>query len=344
MLTYDWIKIIAIVLASIVLWQIIFQTAKARLTTGQDFGVFYFSTIKNNTANLNALVDEEDCFSYDVLRYYSYFMDENYNDYFLQTRASTSEGDIFVVDNVLKPMSETLYLQDARYSHSNFKSIVDVETFRFYDYDLLVSDAKNYIAPLLKSGLNIDVVMQGYQPETNGFDKSLYFTENFDASKIEALFNERMGGDRRFITNESKIEGRKNEIKRIKALFENVCDFDYLLKTHPGLFVEYTRYEYLYFQAMATNETSYYEMYKPKYEAQTPKKYAINTRYLTLNTTASKPPATNYFSVFNVEDTKNEPYILVYNYKNEQPHLQYETMSLLTSVIKRCSTLLDARR
>ncbi len=340
-LAYDWLKIAGLVLASIFLWYIIFQTAGTPASTGQTFGVFYYTSMNKTNDFLDHTIENEECLSDEILNYYSVMVDSNYSEYFLQTRSVTQDGDIMIVDNV--PVASSVYPEQPQYAYSNFKSLVD--TYSFFGYDELVASAKSYLAQCLNDGITADMAFLYYQPESVGFDKNAYFNGVFDTVKIYNLFNERTKGDRRFKNDAQKQEGREKEIKRIKTLFENTADLDYLLKNHPSMFVGYTKYEYRYYNAIQTNaRQTEIDQYKAEYEAESAKRYALDTYYLIQNTNDQKLSATNFFSVTDQSGENNRPYVLVYDYLEYQPHTQFETISFVTKIVQKTSILLDDRR
>lgn len=71
MLSYDWIKIIAICAAVVVVWALIFTMTATRATIGQQFGVYGYPGVTIETGRLGSLdkLHENKALSYDVLDY-----------------------------------------------------------------------------------------------------------------------------------------------------------------------------------------------------------------------------------------------------------------------------------
>lgn len=338
MLAYDWIKIIALSLVVVLFWAVIFQTAGTGATSGQTFGLFFYYTMDDKSDSVTSLIDEKQCFSSDIFSVYAQKVVEGeyYRNTFFTTRIATHDGDMMVIDD-----------EDGR-TQGNFKIFVDSYGHVLYDYDSLVNDGKTYLSALLKDGKTIDSVILGYTPESVGFNKNAYFTDNFDMAKIGNLFlarcQEESSLNKKYPSESKKQQGIAEEYVRIQKLFENIADFCYLMQNYPDFFVSYRRYDCIYTYAVDTNNQEVKGQYEQKYAVETVKKYGVNTAYLSLNTNASKIPVTNYFNMSTKPEGQNKIYLLCYNYKDYQKHEQYESLAFINMIVKECSTLLDSRR
>jgi hypothetical protein len=235
-----------------------------------------------------------------------------------------------IIDNTLKKSSVVEKETDERCSSSNFKLFVD--GYQVYDYDKLIEDANKYLDGV----------------KTNG---------DIDNAKVEKLFRQRMAKDNRFRKEEQIKLGVRQEIERINKLNAEVKAFSWLLANAPSdLFVEYTRYEYGYFNSLSKDEylalnggvsglscqgggssTSGDNFYEKAYKNETPKKYAINALALT----GGEKDIANLFHVYSTDTTKTakDVCITVFNFKSMQPHLQFETISVINEIIRSYSNL-----
>ena len=68
-LSYEWILILVIAIAGIIVWELAYTIASVKLTSGQHFKYYYDYTVSSSgQAQLHALFDKHDTFSYDVLK------------------------------------------------------------------------------------------------------------------------------------------------------------------------------------------------------------------------------------------------------------------------------------
>ena len=235
-LSYDWIIMLVVIVAAIVLWELVYTIAAVRLTEGQNFKYYYdVNMYAGNDAAFYSLIteDEDDpVFSYDVLSVTSESLSSDYN--VLNLRLSVYEGDVIFTDK--KP-------EDS--GNNRAKSIVDSE--RVYVLTDLLNDGVNYLAGFLKDGLST---------QANG--KEVVFDyNNLDEQKIRDNFLSRMRKDNRFRTDAQKEEGFYLEADRIKKVCEELEKFDYLLTVceEEDMFFRYTRGQQALDEALATDST-----------------------------------------------------------------------------------------
>lgn len=330
-LQYDWIKIIFFVVAIIIVWELVFSVTSVKLTAGQNFKVYYYSSINSSSQlDMYDLVGKDSVTSYDVVEVNVEALQSGYEGTVLQARTSIGEGDLMIIDNVLTKSSTVEKETDERCSASNFKLFVD--GYQVYDYDKLIEDANKYLDGV----------------KTNG---------DIDNAKVEKLFRQRMAKDNRFRKEEQIKLGVRQEIERITKLGAEVKAFSWLLANAPSdLFVEYTKYEYGYFNSLSKEDylalnggvsglscqgggssTSGDNFYEEAYKRETPKKYAINALALT----GGEKDIANLFHVYSTDTNKTakDVCITVFNFKSMQPHLQFETISVINEIIRSYSNL-----
>ena len=314
MLSYDWLKMVAVVVAIVFVWVLAFTIGAPRATTGQTFGVFYFhgGNFKYSTeaAELSANMKKEGVFSYDVLDFNVREIGENYSEILL-TSTSVQEGDVMItVDHPAK--IETF--------NSPFRMLMDGYGEVFYDYNDLIKDAKEYCLKnkfVYKSG-------------------EVYL---LDENKIQSYFETRMDGDPRFRDEESQRykDGIQSEIERIKMVWNNAIMFEDCLSAHPEIKYSYVRYTQ---SVEADSSADGSEILSQ----QTEKLYGINLGKLTGG--SSIITTDFYYNIVdennNVTDSSADGIVLcVYDFYAYQPHLQFETLGFVNSIISKYSNFLN---
>jgi hypothetical protein len=194
-----------------------------------------------------------------------------------------------------------------------------------YTLDGLYDDAKNYLQGFLKAGLNFDGVA-----ELN--DTTL------DASKVEATFAKRLGGDNRFRTATQRQQGLELEKQRIIKLFKDTKDFGKLLDLGDEYFFRYTRFEQQY--EFAKDQNSYgLEEIKKKYDNELLSNPNARWGLRVDKLTGGAKDVTEFFKV-NGEKTAENVIMMAFDFLTYQPDLQFECISFMTGVVRACSNLL----
>ncbi len=311
-LSYEWILMIVIAVVAIIVWELIFTMTSVRLTTGQQFKYYYDQGVYSGTdASLYTLFPEYDTFSYDVLEVNSESLTEDYN--VLSARYSIQEGDIILTSGV-EPKEED------KDKNVRIKALVD--SYKMYDYDKLLNDAESYLAGFLKDGLDAKTA-------------DVADTANIDSAKIETVFRERMRKDNRFRSEEQKKEGIKQETERIERLCVEVKKFRVLLSQGNDFFYMYQRYDQLIeLGNLSEKDKQSYENYKD----QEPKKYGLMVEKLIGDET--KHSVSEFFKLAGNDNAK-DVVLCVFDFLEYQPHLQFETISFINTIVDACSNLYD---
>ncbi len=148
LLSYDWIKIILVAVAMIVLWSLIFTMTATRVTNAQNFTIFnYTGTSANSRFNsYSSTLKEKGVFSYEILEISATDITtgQNYSETLLQTRLSVGEGDALFAANVENPDTEyantegnafhPTYLQQFLYGYYNIAAEMDVYLEEMEEY------------------------------------------------------------------------------------------------------------------------------------------------------------------------------------------------------------------
>lgn len=319
MLQYDWIKIIATIVLAIIVWELIFTVAGVRLTAGQNFKIYYYHTLSTGGADdLDDFIDEKVDFSYDIITRGAENLMEDYATTVLEARLSVAEGDIMFTDNIIYPFGNTEdseyenKKEDSRYNKSNMYMLAD--NYNMYDYQTLAKDAREYLDSFKENGELSDTL-------------------------IESNFKKRMKKDNRFRKSADFKAGLVDEIARIERLEQEVTAFEWLLDTYKQteLFFNYTRYQYTYLYNCV-------EEYKEAYESQELKPYGINAGFLDKEEIRGERKSIADIMCLNSGDNQGKAVdvaIMVFDFRNKQADLQYETIVFINAIIYNYSTLYD---
>ncbi len=235
-LSYDWLKILIMMVAIIFVWSLAYTVGAPRISEGQKFELYvYDCDFSKNTSESKILYDAQNAgvFSYDVLDFDSRQFTEDYFGTIMQAATSVNEGDVMVLSD---------FETDIESNSSVFRSFADTYYHILSDYGELCADAKNYCLKNL------------FVQENNG-------EYSLNESSIEKYFYKRMQKDPRFRTDEKKAAGVKYEIERIKNVWNNALVLEDVLKNHSEVFVSYKRYVQALAAASSDEEKQEYQKY-----------------------------------------------------------------------------------
>ncbi len=213
LLTYDWLKIVGLIVAAIIVWTLIFTTTATRMRPSQQFTVF------NHHANL-ALDDSfynhyastmtDGTFSYEVI-------EQNVNDLaankeyahtLMEARFATDEGDVMLLPGI--DDTGTSYKDETtgetKYRRTYVESML-------YSYRQYITDAEKYLS--------------GLESYLNGFYDGGFETGTLNAKKVETAFRARAkaNNDKRFKKEAQIKQGIADDIKRIEKYRDALIAF-----------------------------------------------------------------------------------------------------------------------
>ena len=323
-LSYEWILVIVICVAMVAVWELIYTVASVKLSVGQRFKYYFDVNVFGSDVAVEKTIDDDSVFSYDVLEYSGEQLSTAYN--VLANRLATYDGDVMFTD-----CRDNSTAEEKKEIRAKFV----VDNYYGYSFEVLLKDAQNYLLEnFMKDGLTAEKVFSEYN------------LNNFDRAKIEQTFRNRMKKDNRFRKEADIQNGVGLEQYRVQKLYAEVIDFSKLLslkETHPDLFMVYTMYE----QSIEFPGKIDVEYFKRQYQKEIDagrvnQIYALKldalAKYKTGNT---KTDPSNYV-VYYGEYTAKDVCITVLDFKSEQPHLQFETISFINAIVRDCSNLLDA--
>ena len=330
-LSYEWILMIVIAVVAIVVWEFAYTVGAVRLTTGQHFKFYYDQTISSSDSDkMYDLFIKYDTFSYDVLKIDSESLTSEYN--VLSVRLSVQEGDILITDKKQTMKDDGNGGQEVDQTKS-VRAKSHVDNFSIYALDKMLADAQKYLAKFLNDGLNIKT---DNKVDVDKVVNYIYDYSNYNEGKIKSYFLNRMEDDNRYRSDEQKTAGIKQEIERIKDLMEEVEFFDKFMSyanAHPeaGLLFNYKKYQQAHDLSQKQEDKAAYETLLDKQEIRP---YGINVEAFT-GDLAGKEQASTYFRMKSA-DNANDVVIMAFNFYSYQPHLQFETISFMNTIIREC--------
>ncbi len=318
MLAYDWIKIVALICAIVFVWILAYTVGAPSLSTGQSFGVFYYNgdsvfSYKHGPKDFGEKLKKAGAFSYDVLDFNMREIGNSQVEELLMLSATVAEPDVMITVDLPSKIEE---------GTSEFRDFVDGYAEVLYDYDSLIVEAKAYCTS----------------------NKLVYKTADgeylLDEKEIRELFAIRMQKDPRFKEKggEKYLQGVQGEIQRIKDIWNNAVMLENCLEEHSEIRLNYAQYD----QAKKVAPDQYTGEEFLNKESKT---YAIDLGKLSNG--EIKVTEEFYYSLKNengeIAGRSADGIVLcVYNFKDAQPHLQFETLSFVNAVIKRYSNFLNA--
>lgn len=331
-LAYEWILMIVISIVAIVVWELAYTIGAVRLTVGQEFKFYYDQTIMGDSSVLHDLFDDKNTFSYDVLSVSSESLTSEYN--VLATRLTVQEGDILITD--CKGIDDVPENPEDKPKEIRAKTMID--NYYGYSFEQMLADGQNYLlTTFMKDGSTQSV-----------FDT--YNESNLDQAKIESVFRARMKKDNRFRKESQIKDGIKLETERVKQLYKELICFEELLShkndsAYDGLFLKYTKYEQTFNRLDENSEDKEYwekAVQEEKDNGRENLVYALKVEGLTKHATTEHSNPSKYFTVRGAEEaTAKDVCIMAFNFRSYQPHLQYECISFINTIVRECSNIYD---
>lgn len=217
MLSYDWLKIVAIAVAAIFVWMLIFTTTETRITAAQQFTVFnYTGNVTFSNTKFSDSYDKafsDGVFSYEVIEITEVDLNTSaeYASTVMETRLSTSEGDVIFVADI--DNEDSSYTKDDQTLYDSYlQTLVMNYGYALYNLDPAAEDG--YFKQM-ESYLN------GYY--VNGD----YANGTLDEAAVERDFRARIekNKDKRY-KKEAQIEqGIKDDIARIQKYSAGLTEF-----------------------------------------------------------------------------------------------------------------------
>lgn len=313
MFSYEWIAMLVVIIAVIFVWEVLFGIFSVKLSVGQQFKYFFdYEVDGSGRSPILYAVSENQTFSYDIIKFEAEDLTEN--DTVLISRLKTQDGDAIFTSTA------------ENQGYVRAKTIIDNTDFTVYDFERLLSDAKDYLRTFLKDEFSGSTA-----------DPTVY--ENLSEEKIENYFLKRMKSDNRYRKKDAKQSGKEQEKARIKKLCREVSDFEYLLGATYGtdIFFRYTRFG----QTCEKNPSDSVSANRYAAEVAAGREnaiYGINMEKLV----GGRHSSAEYAKLIDKTDAKDVA-LMVFDFRRYQPDLQYETISFVNTIVRECSDVLSGR-
>ncbi len=320
-LSYEWIAIIGVIVAFVVIVEFLYSVFGVVLTTGQNFKIYYDQNVSyTNSDRLLTHLQNKNTFSFGVLEVNIEEAKEEFN--VIGYRVSTYEGDVVITDDFLSN-------EEGATKYVRAKSLID--DISVYKLDELLFDAKEYLA--------------GFLTSESG---DIYNESDYSQKKIEDNFIKRAKGDNAYRKQSAIKEGIEKEKQRLFRLAKEIVDFEKILSLPDEYFFHYTKFEQAYTLTDETTDLSLKNRLKEGFEAESQRnneQYGTNTaRYgLRLDKFGQKEGkfnATEFFKRYEQTNSSNTM-VLAFNFKEEQPDLQYEVIFFFNQIVRSFSDILD---
>ncbi len=336
-LSYEWIFVIIVCVVAIFGWNLIYTVAEPRLSTGQKFKLIYDDGVSTSymhsiievTYNAGdqkyAYLDQPyGAFSYDVIKMETEGMSNGMENE-LGLRYETKDADVLITDSLAKKTSSNLTTR-------RVNSII--ETYKMWSFNKAVKDGDLYLEKLLKD----DVAKH----QAGDLNKSYSYAQ-IDQAKVKSLFLKRQDGDNRYRKDEQKNQGIKQECQRIEMLCHEITFAKMLLRDHPEVFYTYTIGEQGYNQAVEYGKDQNLIGKNKQILDQNKQKNLTEYGVEKLSYGINLEKLTNGYE-FSSGDFFTDDYgehknlvMLSFDFISEQPHLQFESLSFMCTVVRLCS-------
>ena len=223
MLSYDWIKIVALCAIAVVVWILLFTTLAPRATEGQKLEVYVYPNVDVDSQAFGGLdkLHREGALSYNALDYSVNELTDESVSVVLPAHFGAGQGDIMFV-------SSYRYDSGQKDEEGNAVMTSDLEKFVSGYVDNCVwlgGEAQHPFA----SGANANT--QDYLGGCGAY-LGRYFPDGLegalDRQAAEEDFRARIGGDNRYKTEEQTLAGIEDECARLEALrdaYLRVCGY-----------------------------------------------------------------------------------------------------------------------
>ena len=204
LLSYDWLKILAAVVAAVAVLTLLFTMIGTRPTEAQTFSVYCYNGLNagKDYSSLESSLENRKVFSYEILSIGAEdFTDSKYANSLYTTRRSAGEGTVMFVadtpknkeDGSLDESSTPLTRMSTGFAYNGSN-----ERSGFYDTVYYMNDCKSYLEAF--------------------FGKDFTAESPLDKAKAKEHFLARNGKDKRFRSAEKKQAGIAQEEERLIQL------------------------------------------------------------------------------------------------------------------------------
>lgn len=321
-ISYDWVKMLLISLAVMMVFLYVFSLTSVKLAPGQQFKYYIDQNLstkdKTKGVSLNDLI-MKDTFSDEVKEFGVETLLKESN--VLNARLSIGEGNAIFTDYINEDSPRA-------------KVIVDVQ--KVYTLDKHLYDCQDYLSGFLKDEFN-SLSLEEKREKALNYD-------NLSVQKIETAFLETVDSIRYYRNGYRSGEiTLDNETKRLKKLCADASLYAKLFEkndvgeyVYEDLFFRYTRFEYSYNPSGTADEN-----YKKSYEKEISE--GRENLIYGLKLEGLKGGAHQTADFFRVGDREDSHGVVlqIFDFYEERKGLQFETISFVVKVVKTFSNIFD---
>ncbi len=220
LLSYDWIKIVAIATAVILLWMLIFSVTATKITAAQQFVLVNHYSCYLGESYGSEFYSANDVFSYEVIERRIEDLQANAGKSsaytVLDARLAVAEGDVMFIPNIDNPDSKTLVEGtgvDGVEAQYEYKTHVESFLMRYFPY---MYDLDDYFRE-----------MEEFLSEYYDGD---WENGELDETKVAQNFRARVKKDNRFKKESQIQQGINDEKARIESYKEALIKFNEYLQ------------------------------------------------------------------------------------------------------------------
>lgn len=228
MLSYDWVKIIGVIVAICIVWSLIFTMTATQITPTQKFYVYNYSGNRSFSATgskfgelYNKAFREE--FSYEILETGSEDLTTDINT-ILEARFAVGEGDLLFIANAKNPNDRYNAVDE---EGNNIKDADGNDVYLYHNYTETFARGRfRYLYEL--EGTN------NYFTQAEAYLGKYFFNDNgkadwengkLDEVKAKADFRTRVKKDKRFKTEAQLLAGEAADIARLNSYRDALKEF-----------------------------------------------------------------------------------------------------------------------
>ena len=219
LLSYDWIKIIGICLAAVLIWALLYTMLATRATNGQKFEIYSYVDVRMDSSVLGSLDDMHagKALSNDVLDFSTYSLNQDgYEDMILQAHFSAGQGDVMFVPDLASTTAGDGTVPYAGLTDflASYRSNAIWLGENGYEEGGKVVYEKNYFT-------QCEEYLGKFFKDASG---AADFAEGtLDKAAAETNFRARIKGDKRYKNEAQRLEALEKEYERLEALRYSYC-------------------------------------------------------------------------------------------------------------------------
>ena len=221
MLSYDWVKIIGVILAICIVWSLIFTMTATQITPTQKFYVYNYVGNRSFSNDFIRLYQKafNEKFSYEILEIGKEDLTTEVNT-ILEARFSVGEGDLMFIANA-KNKDDKYKVQDE--DGNVLKDEDGKDVYAYYNYTETFARGRVRYLYNLQGETNYFLQIENYL--TSYFNDGNWKTGTVNEEKAKAEFRKRVKKDKRFKTEAQLLAGEKADIDRLYSYRDALKEF-----------------------------------------------------------------------------------------------------------------------